>query len=139
MYHSLRPEWTLRPVVDALQATRGIALINAVAPVTEAGDFKRFSNPHQLMAYFGMVMGERSSGETTRCGSITKSANTHARRAPVEGVWLTERRRASALARPTGSRRCQKTLAKDRQRRHCRYLVDRPHGSIRAKGGVTIT
>jgi hypothetical protein len=28
---SLLPEWTLRPVVDALQAMRGIAPINVVA------------------------------------------------------------------------------------------------------------
>src|SRR3984893_6934394 len=70
---SLLPEWTLRPVVDALQAMRGIALINAVVLVTEVGDFTRFSNPRQLMAYFGMVPGERSSGETTRRGGITKT------------------------------------------------------------------
>ncbi len=68
---SLLPEWTLRPVVDALQAMRGIA--HAEVLVTEVGDFTRFSNPRQLMAYFGMVPGERSSGETTRRGGITKT------------------------------------------------------------------
>jgi transposase len=83
----LLPEWTLRPVVDALQAMRGIALINAVVLVAEVGDFTRFSNPRQLMAYFGMVPGERSSGETTRRGGITKTGNTHVRRALVEGAW----------------------------------------------------
>ena len=41
---SLLPEWNRRPVVDALQAMRGIALINAVVLVTEVGDFTRFSN-----------------------------------------------------------------------------------------------
>jgi transposase len=84
---SLLPEWTLRPVVDALQAMRGIALVNAVVLVTEVGDFTRFSNPRQLMAYFGLVPGERSSGETIRRGGITKTGNTHARRALVEGAW----------------------------------------------------
>ena len=59
----LLPDWNLRPVVDALQAMRGIALINAVVLVTEVGDFTRFPNPRQLMAYFGLVPGERSSGE----------------------------------------------------------------------------
>ena len=39
----LLPEWNLRPVVDALQAMRGIALINAVVLVAEVGDFTRFS------------------------------------------------------------------------------------------------
>ena len=66
---------------------RGIALINAVVLVTEVGDFTRFSNPRQLMAYFGLVPGERSSGETVRRGAITKTGNTHARRALVEGAW----------------------------------------------------
>ncbi|MER9191646.1 transposase [Mesorhizobium australicum] len=41
---SLLPEWNQRPVVDALQAMRGIALINAVVLVAEVGDFTRFSN-----------------------------------------------------------------------------------------------
>jgi transposase len=84
---SLLPEWNRRPVVDALQAMRGIALINAVVLVTEVGDFTRFSNPRQLMAYFGLVPGEQSSGETIRRGGITKTGNTHARRALVEGAW----------------------------------------------------
>jgi transposase len=83
----LLPDWNLCPVVDALQAMRGIALINAVVLVTEVGDFTRFSNPRQLMAYFGLVPGERSSGETVRRGAITKTGNTHVRRALVEGAW----------------------------------------------------
>lgn len=49
-YSALLPEWNQRPVVDALQARRGIALINAVMLVAEVGDFTRFSNPRQLMA-----------------------------------------------------------------------------------------
>src|SRR5580700_12097487 len=49
----LLPEWNLRPVVDALQAMRGIALTTAVVLVAEVGDFTRFANPRQLMAYFG--------------------------------------------------------------------------------------
>jgi transposase len=83
----LLPEWNLRPVVDALQVMRGIALINAVVLVAEVGDFTRFSNPRQLMAYFGLVPGERSSAETIRRGGITKTGNAHARRALVEGAW----------------------------------------------------
>jgi transposase len=83
----LLPDWNLRLVVDGLQAMRGIALINAVVLVTEVGDFTRFSNPRQLMAYFGLVPGERSSGETVRRGAITKTGNAHVRRALVEGAW----------------------------------------------------
>jgi transposase len=51
---------------------RGIALINAVVLVAEVGDFTRFSSPRQLMAYFGLVPGEQSSGETVRHTGMTK-------------------------------------------------------------------
>jgi len=84
---SLLPEWNLRPVVDGLQSMRGISLINAVVLVTEVGDFTRFSNPRQLMAYFGLVPGEQSSGEIARRGGITKTGNSHVRRALIEGAW----------------------------------------------------
>src|ERR1700737_1477461 len=83
----LLPEWNLRPVVDALQVMRGIASINAVVLVAEVGDFTRFANPRQLMAYFGLVPGEQSSGETVRHTGINKTGNSHARRALVEGAW----------------------------------------------------
>jgi transposase len=65
---------------------RGIALITAVVRVAEVGDFARFANPRQLMAYC-LIPGEQSSGETIRRGGITKTGNAHARRALVEGAW----------------------------------------------------
>jgi transposase len=55
--------------------------------VSEVGDFTRFANPRQLMAYFGLIPGERSSGETVRRGGIAKTGNSHVRRALVEGAW----------------------------------------------------
>jgi transposase len=84
---ALLPEWSLRPVVEALQAMRGISLLNAVVLVAEIGDFTRFANPRQLMAFLGLVPGERSSGEKVRRGAITKTGNNAARRALVEGAW----------------------------------------------------
>ena len=39
------------------------------------------------MAYFGLVPGERSSGEAIRRSGITKTGNSYARRALVEGAW----------------------------------------------------
>src|ERR1700722_15083393 len=83
----LPPEWNLRPAVDALQAMRGIALITAVVLVAEVGDFTRFANPRQLMAYFGLLPDEQARGETIRRGGIPKTGNAHARRALVEGAW----------------------------------------------------
>jgi transposase len=69
------PSWSLEPIVTALQALRGVALIIAVSTVAELGDMRRFTNPRQLMAYLGLVPGEHSSGSTIRPGGITKAGN----------------------------------------------------------------
>jgi transposase len=81
------PGWSMAPVATAIQAMRGVALINAVTIVAEVGDFSRFGNPRQLMAYLGLVPSEHSSGSTVRRGGITKAGNLHARRALIEGAW----------------------------------------------------
>jgi hypothetical protein len=62
------PRWTLAPVVQALQALRGVDLIVAVTFATEIGDLGRFENPRQLMGYLGLVPSERSTGESIRSG-----------------------------------------------------------------------
>jgi transposase len=79
--------WRLQPVVEALQALRGVQFTVAVTLVAELGDLTRFENPRQLMKYLGLIPSEYSSGERRRQGSITKAGNTHARRALVEGAW----------------------------------------------------
>ena len=79
--------WSMAPVVKAIQAMRGIALINAVTLVAEIGDFTRFASPRQLMAYLGLVPSEHSSGASVRRGGVTKAGNGHARRALIEGAW----------------------------------------------------
>ncbi|MEK7994931.1 MAG: IS110 family transposase [Planctomycetota bacterium] len=84
---ALVPQWSMAPVVQAFQAMRGVALITAVTVVAEVGDFSRFSNPRQLMAYLGLVPSEHSSGTKVRRGGITKAGSTLARTALVEGAW----------------------------------------------------
>jgi transposase len=80
-------QWSMAPVVGAIQAMRGIAFINAVTLTAEIGDFTRFENPRQLMAYVGLVPSEHSSGDSVRRGGITKAGNSQARRALIEGAW----------------------------------------------------
>ena len=63
----------MAPVVTALQAMRGVALVVAVTVVAEVGDFRRFANARQLMAYLGLVPSEHSSGASIRRGGITKA------------------------------------------------------------------
>ena len=81
------PEWSLAPLVQALQAMRGVQLIAAITLVAELQDFLRFQTPRQLMAYVGLVPGEHSTGPKRRQGSITKAGNSAARRMLVEIAW----------------------------------------------------
>ena len=81
------PEWSLTPLVQALQAMRGVQLIAAMTLLGELQDFLRFDNPRQLMAYVGLVPGEHSSGPKRRQGSITKAGKSVARRMLVEVAW----------------------------------------------------
>ena len=81
------PEWSLKPLVQALQALRGVQLIASMTLVGELQDFLRFELPRQLMAFVGLVPGEHSSGPKRRQGSITKAGNSVARRMLVEVAW----------------------------------------------------
>ena len=45
--------WRLHPVVEALQALRGVQFTVAVTTVAELGDLTRFENPRQLMKFWG--------------------------------------------------------------------------------------
>jgi transposase len=79
--------WRLAPVVDALQGLRGVQFTVAVTTVAALGDLTRFENPRQLMSDLGLTPSEDSSGERRRQGGLTKTGNTHARRALIEGAW----------------------------------------------------
>jgi len=79
--------WRWSPVVDALQALRGVSLITAATMIAEMGDLRRFAHPRQLMAAIGLVPSEYSSGGKRRQGAITKTGNGHARRILVESGW----------------------------------------------------
>lgn len=83
----LVPQWTLAPVVQAIQALRGVSLIVASVIVAEVGCFSRFDSPRQLMAYLGLNPSAHSSGATVRRGAITKTGNVLARTCLVEAAW----------------------------------------------------
>src|SRR5216683_3144872 len=84
---ALLPDWTLAPVVVALQTMRGMALVNAATLIAELGDLSRFANPRQLMAYLGLVPSEHSSGTSIKRGGLTKAGNSAARRLLIEAAW----------------------------------------------------
>jgi transposase len=114
--------WSLKPVVEALQALRGVSLLTAATLVAEVGDFRRFNNPRDLMGYLGLVPGERSSGATTRRGGITKTGNTAARTALIEAAWSYRhpaRIGKTILARQHGRTPRVTTIAWNAQKRLC--------------------
>jgi transposase len=84
-----------RAGVEALCCLRGIKTLTAMTLLSEIGDVRRFHSPRALMAYFGLVPSERSSGERERRGPITKAGNTQARRILIEAAW-NNRHRAGA-------------------------------------------
>lgn len=83
----LVPQWSLAPVVQAIQALRGVSLIVAAVIVAEVGCFGRFDSPRPLMAYLGLNPSEHSSGATIRRGAITKTGNALARTCLIEAAW----------------------------------------------------
>ncbi len=83
----LAPSWRLYPVVEALQAMRGVQWVVAITVVVELGDLTRFDNPRQLAAFVGLIPSEHSSGPKRRLGAITKTGNSRARRVLIEGAW----------------------------------------------------
>ncbi len=58
-----------------------------VTLVAEVGEFSRFKNTAQLMAYADLVPSESSSGPRNRRGSITKAGNSHLRWIVIESAW----------------------------------------------------
>ncbi len=78
---------TLAPMVERLQCFRGISLHSAMVLATEIVDWRRFEHPRQLTCYLGLVSREKSSGDRTRLGSITKAGNSHCRHVLVQAAW----------------------------------------------------
>lgn len=76
-----------RVYVEVLCCLRGIKTLTAMTLLSEVDDINRFRSPRSLMAYFGLVPSERSSGDRERRGPITKAGNTHARRVLIEAAW----------------------------------------------------
>jgi transposase len=117
------PGWSLAPVVRALQALRGMALVAAATVVAELGDITRFTSPRQLMAYLGLVPSEHSSGGTRRQGGITKAGNGAARRMLIEAAWsyrFPARISRELLLRQEGLPKAIRDIAWKAQERLCR-------------------
>jgi transposase len=79
--------WRLAPLVQALQAMRGVEFVTAVTLAAEVGDFRRFAKADDFMGYVGLIPSEQTSGPHRRGGPITKTGNAHVRHVLVESAW----------------------------------------------------
>ena len=66
----------------------GIGLVNAATLVAYVSDGSRFSNPHQLLNYAGLIPKQDQSGELDKHLGITKRGNRAIRRNIVQGAWV---------------------------------------------------
>jgi len=76
-----------KDAVERLRCVRGIDTHAAMVLACEIGDWARFENPRQLMAYLGLVPTGHSSGEHERRGSITKAGNSRWRHVLIQAAW----------------------------------------------------
>jgi transposase len=81
------PSWRLPPVVEALQALRGVQCTGAVTMVADMGALTRVDTPRALMTGLGLIPSAYASGEQRRQGALTNAGHAQARRALVEGAW----------------------------------------------------
>jgi transposase len=86
-----------RSNVEVLCCLRGVKILTALTILCEVDDVSRFPSPRNLMAYFGLVPSEYSSGERQHRGSITKAGNIHVRRLLVEAAWNNRHKTGAAL------------------------------------------
>jgi transposase len=84
-------DWSLAPMVQALQALLGINAVAAVILAAEIGDPRRFPSASALVAFLGLQPSEASSGPRLRRGPITKAGNAEARRVLIEAAWCYRR------------------------------------------------
>lgn len=71
--HEQVQSWRLYPVVQAIQALRGVELTGATILIAELGDLTRFDHPSSLMNYLGLTPSESTTGQRRRQGGITKA------------------------------------------------------------------
>ena len=127
---AMLPDWTLAPMVAALQTMRGMALVNAATLIAELGDLSRFANPRQLMAYLGLVPSEHSSGTSIKRGGLTKAGNSAARRLLIEAAWcyrFPARVSRELLLRQESQPKPIREIAWKAQLRLCAVSQARPH------------
>jgi transposase len=133
---------TIRELVTALQALRGVRQVSAVTIAAEIGPPSRFAHPKQLMGYSGLVASEHSTGLSIRRGAITKTGNAHLRRVMGEAAWAYQHRPSLSVElrrRQQGSSAQVHEIAWKAQQRLCsRFRRLSAKGKLRQKVVIAI-
>ena len=105
--------------VSWLRCFRGIDTKIALIFLAELHGIERFESPRSLAAYLGLVPSLYASGESARPGTITKTGNTHIRRALVQASWHYRKRSVSHKVRARRERQpeCVIGIAEEAERR----------------------
>jgi transposase len=85
--HKQVTTWRFAPVVEALQARRGVQGPVAVTTGAARGDLTRCEHPRQLRHSLGRTPSASARGARRQQGSRTKTGQAQDRRARVEGAW----------------------------------------------------
>jgi transposase len=101
--HEHGQAWRLSPVVEALQAWRGVPCTVAVTLRADMGDLTRCETPRALRPCLGLTPSAYSSGAQRRQGAMTTAGHTQARRVLVAGAWAS--RSPATVSRPVPRRR----------------------------------
>jgi transposase len=75
------------PVVQRLTTAPGVGPVTAAAFVATLDTVARFTSPHQVESYLGLVPREASSADYRRRGHITKAGNDRLRWLLVQAAW----------------------------------------------------
>jgi transposase len=79
--HAQSKSWRVSPVVDGLQALRGVQFPVVVTTGAELGDLTRVKNPRPRMQCVGLIASAYASGARRRQETLTQAGRTQARRA----------------------------------------------------------
>jgi transposase len=72
--HAQGQTWHLKPVVEALQALRGVQFPVAGTMVAALGDLPRLDHPRPLLKFLGLMPSAYATGARRRQGSTPKRA-----------------------------------------------------------------
>jgi transposase len=92
------------PTARRLMTVRGYGAVIATALVAKQSEPERFPNARQFAAYFGTVPDQKSSGEKTRLGKMSKRGDGYLRSMVIEGAHAVLRHVAPDSQQPDDRR-----------------------------------